>query len=109
MDHIDKKRVTFDSGVMAKFEQASQRYATHPNVVISEMQYFGVLKEIINVDYQSFNVLVFDVQWFTVILTGLNATVRRDISGFLEVNSTKLWSALRDTFVLPEHCEQVGL
>ena len=62
MDHIDKKSVTFDSGVMAKFEQGSQRRATDPNVVISEMQYFGLLKEIINMDYQSFNVLLFDVQ-----------------------------------------------
>lgn len=109
VDHIDRKRVTFDSGVMAKFEQASRRRATDPNVVISEMQYFGVLKTIINVDYRSFSVLLFDVQWFKVMMTGPNATVRRDISGFLEVNSTKLWSDLRDTFVLPKHCEQVGL
>ena len=71
------------------------------------MQYFGHLKEIINVDYRSFNMLLFDVQWFKVIMEGSNATVRRDVSGFLKVDSTKLWNDLRDTFVLPEHCEQV--
>ena len=107
MEHIDKKRVTFDSGVMAKFEQASRRRATDQNIVIAEMQYFGLLKEIINVDYRSFTMLIFDVQWFKVIMEGSNATVRRDVSGFIEVDSTKPWSDLRDTFVLPEHCEQV--
>ncbi|MCO5602467.1 hypothetical protein L7F22_056599 [Adiantum nelumboides] len=106
-DHIDKKRVTFDSGVMAKFEQASRRRATDQNIVIAEMQYFGLLKEIINADYQSFTILIFDVQWFKVIMEGPNATVRRDVSRFIEVDSTKPWSDLRDTFVLPEHCKQV--
>ncbi|MCO5574600.1 hypothetical protein L7F22_028388 [Adiantum nelumboides] len=107
VDHIDKKCVTFDSGVMAKFEQASQRRATDQNIVIAEMQYFGLLKEIINADYRSFTILIFDVQWFKVIMEGPNATVRRDVSGFIEVDSTKPWSDLRDTFVLPEHCKQV--
>ncbi|MCO5566427.1 hypothetical protein L7F22_020104 [Adiantum nelumboides] len=107
VDHIDKKRVTFDSGVMAKFEQASQRRATDQNIVIAEMQYFGLLKEIINADYRSFTILNFDVQWFKVIMEGPNATVQRDVSGFIEVDSTKPWSDLWDTFVLPEHCEQV--
>ncbi|MCO5558027.1 hypothetical protein L7F22_011602 [Adiantum nelumboides] len=107
VDHIDKKRVTFDSGVMAKFEQASRRRATDQNIVIVEMQYFGLLKEIINADYRSFTILIFDVQWFKVIMEGPNATVQRDVSGFIEVYSTKPWSDLRDTFVLLEHCEQV--
>lgn len=107
VEHIDKKRVTFDSGVMAKFEQSSRRRATDPNIVITEMQYFGHLKEIINVDYQSFHMLLFDVQWFKVIMAGSNATVRRDVSGFLEVDSTKLWNDLRDTFVLSKHYEQI--
>ncbi|MCO5604782.1 hypothetical protein L7F22_058953 [Adiantum nelumboides] len=107
VDHIDKKRVTFDSGVMAKFEQASRRRATYQNIVIAEMQYFGLLKEIINADYRSFTILISYVQWFKVIMEGPNATVRRDVSGFIEVDSTKPWSDLRDTFVLPEHCEQV--
>ncbi|MCO5609713.1 hypothetical protein L7F22_063945 [Adiantum nelumboides] len=107
VDHIDKKRVTFDSGVMAKFEQASRRRATDQNIMIAEMQYFGLLKEIINAYYRSFTILIFDVQWFKVIMEGPNATVRRDVSGFIKVDSTKPWSDLRDTFVLPEHCEQV--
>ncbi|MCO5610019.1 hypothetical protein L7F22_064254 [Adiantum nelumboides] len=67
VDHIDKKRVTFDFGVMAKFEQASRRRVTDQNIVIAKMQYFGLLKEIINADYRSFTILIFDVQWFKVI------------------------------------------
>ena len=64
--------------------------ALDPNVVISKMQYFGVLKEIINVDYQSFNVLIFDVQWLKVLMMGSNAIIHRDISRFIVVNSSTL-------------------
>ena len=90
---------------MAKFEQASWRHALDLNVVIIEMQYFGLLKEILNVDYQSFSMLLFDVQWFKVIMTRSNVTVCRDVLGILEVDSTKLWKDLRDTFVLPKHSD----
>lgn len=60
--------MTYDFSIMAKFKQASQCNATDPNTVIAEMQYFGLLKGIIGVDYQSFNMLIFDMQWFKVVM-----------------------------------------
>ena len=51
--------------------------------------------------------LLFDVQWVKVIMIGLNVTIHKDVLGILEVDSTNLWNDLRDTFVLPKHCEQV--
>jgi len=40
-------------------------------------------------------------------MEGQGTTIHRDISRFLKVESTKLWTDLCDTFVLPQHCEQV--
>lgn len=50
---------------------------------------------------------LFYVKWFKVITSGSNASVRRDKSGLIQVDSTKLWKDARDTFVRSEHCEQV--
>ena len=50
---------------------------------------------------------IFDVKWFKVVTTGAHASVRRDKSGLIQVDSTKIWTDARDTFVRPEHCEQV--
>ena len=50
---------------------------------------------------------IFDVKWFKVVTNGPNATVRRDKSGLIQVDSTKFWTDQRDTFVCPDHVEQV--
>lgn len=92
---------------MAKFEQSSRRRSSDVDLVVAELTYFGTLQEIIRVDYRGFFVDLFDVQWFKIVTQGRNASVRRGESGFMEVDSSKKWSDLRDTFVLPEHCEQV--
>ena len=42
-----------------------------------------------------------------MVIRGPNATVRKDSSGLIQVNSKSLWRDQRDTFVLPQHCEQV--
>ena len=72
------------------------------------MEYCGVIQDIFfKLQFRRFDYFLFDVKWFRVVTTGRNATVRRDKSGMLQVDSTKLWIDARDTFVLPEHCGQV--
>lgn len=50
---------------------------------------------------------IFDVKRFKVVTSGPSATVRRDKSGLIQVDSTKVWTDQRDTFVHPEHCQHV--
>ena len=38
---------------------------------------------------------------------GRNPTVQQDASGFVAIDSTKLWKNTSDMFVLAETCEQV--
>ena len=71
------------------------------------LDYFGNIQDILKVGFRSFELFIFDVKWFKVITNGPHATVRRDKSGLIQVDSTKVWTDQRDTFVRPEHCEQV--
>lgn len=107
MERIDSKRSTFDCGVRANFVQESRASARDDNAEIGMLDYFGTIQDIIKVVFRSFEMFIFDVKWFKVILEGSHASVRRDKSGLLQVDSTKVWTDSRDTFVRPEHCEQV--
>lgn len=71
------------------------------------LDYFGTIQDILNIGFRRFEMFIFDVKWFKVITSGANASVRKDKSGLIQVDSTKLWTDARDTFVRPEHCEQV--
>ena len=49
------------------------------------------------------------MNWFKVVTTRAHAGVLRDESGLIQVDSTKIWTNATDTFVRPEHYEQVVL
>ena len=107
MQRIEHARVTFDCGVRADFIQESRANASDQNTEFGQLDYFGTIQEILKISFRSFDVFIFDVKWFKVVTSGPNATVRRDKSGLIQVDSTKVWTDQRDTFVCPEHCEQV--
>ena len=104
---IDKNRVTSDCGVMAMFTQDSRASSKDLNVINAELDYVGNVINILKVHFRIFHFYILDVQWFKVVCRGPQATVRRDASGFFQIDSTKIWSDQSDTFVLPQHCEHV--
>lgn len=111
MERIDKKRTTFDCGVKAKFKQAARCTPgmMEEEAPIEELQleYFGTIQDIIKVGFRKFHMFLIDVKWFKVVIAGTQTSVRRDKSGLVQVDSTRIWRDQTDTFVLPEHCEQV--
>lgn len=70
---------------------------------------FGTIQDILKVGFRSFELFIFDVKWFKVITNRPHATLCRDKSGLIQVDFTKVWTDQRDTFVRPQHCEQVVL
>ena len=92
---------------MVNFLQKSRASASDDNEQEGQLEYCGVIQDIFKLQFRRFDYFLFDVKWFRVVTAGRNATVRRDKSGLLQVDSTKLWTDARDTFVLPEHCERV--
>ena len=105
VEKIDKKWLNSDCGVMASFSQDSRASARDLNLINAELDYVGNIINILKVDFRIFHFFILDVKWFKVVCRGPQATVRRDASGFFQIDSTKLWTDQSDTFVLPQHCE----
>ena len=91
----------------ANFVQESRASASDKNFEMGMLDYFGTIQDILKVGFRRFDMFIFDVKWFKVVTIGAHASVRRDKSGLIQVDSTKIWTDARDTFVCPEHCEQV--
>ena len=103
MEKIDKNRTTYDSGVMATFDQ--ERSSTDNTDI--QLDYYGLIQDILEVNYRRFSMFILDVKWFKVVKTRRDATVRRDQSGFYAIDSKVVWTNKDDTFVFPHQCEQV--
>lgn len=103
MEKIDSHRNTYDSGVMATFEQ--ERSIT--DETRCKLDYYGIIQEIIEVNYRVFSLFLLDVKWFKAIDTGRQATIRYDECGFYAINSKAIWKNKLDTLVFPSQCEQV--
>ena len=107
VERIDHKRATFDCGVRANFLHESRGSARDENTRMGLLDYVGTIQDILKISFRRFDMFIFDVKWFKVVTNGPNATVRRDKSGLIQVDSTKFWTDQRDTFVCPDHVEQV--
>ena len=88
---------------MASFEQ--EIHGLDGGVQVSKVDYCGRIQNILQVDYRSFQMFLLDVQWFKAVTQGRNPTIQRDASGFVAIDSTKLWTSTSDTFVLAKICE----
>jgi hypothetical protein len=72
-----------------------------------EQEYCGIIQNIIKLDYQRFDVFVFNVGWFKDVLDKVpQGSITVDGSGFTMIDSTRICSASEGTFILPSHCEQ---
>ena len=85
VQRIDKKRQTCDSAIMASFQQEIQNGPTG-DVQIQNIQYCGRIQSIFEVDFRSFKMFLFHVQWFKAVTHGRNPTIQRDASGFVAID-----------------------
>lgn len=106
IESVDVRRMTQDSGIVARFEQQSRASVRDANVIGDELRYVGVLEQIIEANFRCFKIVLLKVRWFQVIYRGPNATMRKEKSGFYAVDSSKLLTRNDEPFVLPRHAEQ---
>ncbi|XP_059624867.1 uncharacterized protein LOC132268136 isoform X2 [Cornus florida] len=89
------ERSTQDSGVSIEVETICQSSARDTNQVVGKVSYYGVLKDILLLDYYTFKVPIFDCEW---------ANIRNGIKvedGFVLVNLHEGQSQFRrDPFIL---------
>ena len=62
--NLDDKKKTFDCGITAVFQvtNVSSRSDMHPKVY--ENRYYGYLEDIIECDFNSFKIVLFEVKWY---------------------------------------------
>ena len=65
MEKIDKNHKTYDCGVMATFEQD----ASGTSNIELRLDYYGLIQNIIEVNYRIFSHFILEVRWFKVIKT----------------------------------------
>ena len=111
MEKIDTKQTTFDCRVRTNLVQERQSSVSAINAKVNMLDYCEPIQDITKLVFREFHMSIFyikrDVKWFKVVARGPNLSVRKDQSGFYQVDSTKIWRDQRDVLALPEHCEQV--
>jgi hypothetical protein len=61
---LDKKRKTSDFGITAVFQVTNVSYRSDRRPKVSENRYYGYLENILECDFKSFKIVLFDVKWY---------------------------------------------
>jgi hypothetical protein len=105
---LDETRKTFDSGITAVFQvtNVSSRSDRRPRE--SENRYYGFLNDIIECDFNSFKLVLFDVKWYRLRMHEHDEerTVIQHANGFPMIK-TMVFEKENDRYVFPSQCEQV--
>ena len=103
---LDDKRKTFGCGITVVFQvtNVSSRSGRHPEV--SENRYYGYLEDILECDFNSFKVVLFDVKWYRLRMNkhDLERTLIEHANGFTMVNTREIEPGI-EPYVLPSQCE----
>ena len=101
-----KSNISFDAGVAAKITQTcrSSRSDLHP--VEAELQYFGVIREILKVDYGHIPFILLKCSWIKPHLEG-SPTIRVDEDGFTSVKYHARQTLAHEPYIFPKDTTQV--
>jgi hypothetical protein len=104
---LDEKRKTFDCGITAvEVTNVFSRSDRCPKV--SENRYYGYLEDILECDFKSFKIVLFDVKWYVLRMNehDPDRTVILHDNEFNMVNIRSFEPGI-DHYVLPSQCKQV--
>ncbi len=98
--------MTYDYRVACIFRQTSHTSTRDHNMVMVNLNYIGVLKEILVVDYSSLLLVLFKCSWIPTNTQG-NVTIHQDEHGFWVVNFVCLLPPIVELYVFPIAMSQV--
>jgi hypothetical protein len=78
--------LAYDAGIACIFNQANQNSMRDQNKIIENLNYVGVLKEILLVDYSRLRLVLFNCSWIPPNLRGNARTICQDEHGFWQLN-----------------------
>ncbi len=109
--HVDMElrplmHLKYDYGVACIFRQVSRSSTKDHNMVMANLNYVGLLKEILIVDYFGLLLVLFKCSWIPTNTQG-NATICQDEHGFWVVNFVHNLPLMVEPYVFPIVVSQV--
>ena len=98
---LDDRRINQNRGISIMVGTMQFSSAKNKNSIYGDMAYYGVIKEIWEFDYRSFQILVFKCDWIES-----NNRIKVDKLGFTCVNLSKVGHK-DDHFILTSQANQV--
>ena len=88
-----------------EFDQSSRSSHHDQNLVQGTLGYVEKIQEIIEVDFSSFQYVIFRCKWWDTFDWN-NVKEDHDIR-LICINSRKMWDEAKDPYVFPKHCNHV--
>ena len=105
-DERGRAHVSFDAGVAAIITQTCRSSRADMNPVEAELQYIGVINDIVMVDYGHLKFNVFKCSWIKPQLEGIR-TIKQDKDGFWSVKYNTRQVPATEPYIMPSHARQV--
>ena len=103
--NADSRNITQDCGVEVEFDQSSRSSHRDQNLVWGTLGYVGKIQEIIEVDFSSFECVIFRLKWWDNFDWN-NVKEDRD-SRLICINSRKMWDEAKEPYVFPKQWNHV--
>ena len=103
--NADDRHMTQDCGLEVEFDKYIQSSHRNQNLVRGMSGYVGKIQEIIEVDFSSFQCVIFRCKWWYTFDRN-NVKEDRD-SRLICINSRKMWDEAKEPYVFPKHRNQV--
>ena len=100
-ENADARNITQDCGVEVEFNQSSRSSHCDQQLVIGTLGYIEKIQEIIEVDFSSFQCVIFRCKWWDTFDQN-NVKEDRD-SRKICINCGKMWDEAKDPYVFPKH------
>jgi hypothetical protein len=105
IEYVDDGHITQDCGVEVEFDQYVCANHRDQNLIEEKLSYIGNIQEIMQVDFSSFQCVIFCCKWWDTF-DWRNVKEDRDI-GIICINSRKMWVEIKESYVFSKHCNQV--
>ena len=99
---------TSDCGITAVFKVTNVSFRSDQYLEETENRYYGNLEDIIECDFNSFKIVLFEVKWYRIRMHEHDPerAVTEHDNGFTMVNTREFKLGI-EPYVLPSQCEQV--
>ena len=104
-ENADVGNITQYCGVEVEFNQSSRSSHRDQQLVRGTLGYVKKIQEIIEVDFSSFQCVIFRCKWRDTF--DRNNVKEDHDSSLICINSRKMWDEVKEPYVFSKHCNQL--